>query len=220
MVVGANGPSLQLELSLLAGGFEIIAGIDEAGRGALAGPVVAAAVALPLRESGLARTLQGVQDSKVLTPSARQRAFSAIQSAALGLAVGSASNIEVDRLGLLPATRLAMNRALEKLEPQPLHLLLDYMLLPEDERPQTSQAKADAKSLSVAAASIIAKVTRDSLMVESDQQFPEYGFARHKGYGTSQHRQALAQLGPCALHRRSFAPVAAALSSHGVDEAI
>lgn len=213
MNASARRPDLQLELALLAAGVERIAGIDEAGRGALAGPVVAAAVILPLERPGLATELCEVNDSKQLTAAARERVYNSIVGCSLAFAVGSADNHEVDQLGLLPATRLAMSRALTELVPQPEHLLLDYMLLSEHELPQTSQAKADTKSLTVAAASILAKVTRDRWMMARDRDYPGYGFGQHKGYGTAQHRNALKRLGPSPLHRQSYAPVAAAATS-------
>lgn len=217
MAAEAGRPTFKLEHALSAGGFRLIAGLDEAGRGALAGPVVAAAVIFPTDRPDLAETLRAVHDSKQLSASRRQHAFQLIQHEAISWSTGSASNTEVDQLGLLPATRLAMHRALAALEPQPEHLLLDYILLSEDERPQTSQAKADAKSLSVAAASIMAKVSRDQHMIECDDHYPEYGFCRHKGYGTSEHRQALQRLGPTPLHRQSYQPVAR-VSSHKKDK--
>jgi ribonuclease HII len=205
-------PNLDLEFALYAGGVRFIAGIDEAGRGALAGPVVAAAVILPLNQPNLTQSLTSVHDSKQLSPTERQQALENVHQVALGYAVGSANNREIDELGLMRATRLSMRRALAKLPFQPDHLLLDYILLPEDERPQTSMARADSKSLSVAAASIIAKVTRDQQMIEWEMEYPGYGFSQHKGYGTSKHRQALEHLGPTPLHRLSYAPVAAVLA--------
>ena len=205
-------PDLQLEMALFTGGIRHIAGIDEAGRGALAGPVVAAAVILPLELPDLANTLHEVHDSKQLSPKVRQRAYDSIHRTARAISVGSATSNEVDELGLLPATRLAMSRAVAILQPQPQHLLLDYMLLPEQETTQTSQAKADSKSLSVAAASVIAKVTRDRWMVECDKKYPGYDFSQHKGYGTVHHRQVLSQLGPSPVHRLSYAPVAASVA--------
>ncbi|MCJ7824208.1 MAG: ribonuclease HII [Anaerolineales bacterium] len=207
-----RAPDLVLELALHIDGIGIIAGIDEAGRGAWAGPVVAAAVVLPLDSSDLESDLEGVRDSKLL--SARQRSHLAgiIREIASSIGVGQATAEEVDMLGLVPATRAAMTRAVHKLDPAPDHLLIDYMLLPESELPQTALPKGDAFVLSIAAASIIAKVTRDKIMIELEERYPGYGFFRHKGYGTRVHREALASLGPSPVHRRSFKPIAALLS--------
>ena len=207
-----RAPDLVLELALHIDGIGIIAGIDEAGRGAWAGPVVAAAVVLPLDSSDLESDLEGVRDSKLL--SARQRSHLAgiILEIASSIGVGQATAEEVDMLGLVPATRAAMTRAVHKLDPAPDHLLIDYMLLPESELPQTALPRGDAIVLSIAAASIIAKVARDKIMIDLEQCYPGYGFPRHKGYGTCVHREALALLGPSPAHRRSFKPIAALLS--------
>ena len=214
MIADRPRPNLELERALVGGGYRFIAGIDEAGRGALAGPVVAAAVMFASDQQDAADVLQEVHDSKQLTAKARERAFELIKAHALCWATGSASSEEIDQVGLLPATRLSMTRALASLVPQPDHLLLDYMLLSEDERPQTSQVRADSKSLSVAAASIVAKVTRDQMMHDYEPQHPGYGLGRNKGYGTAEHRQALQRIGPSPIHRRSYQPVATALASH------
>lgn len=207
-----RAPDLMLELALHNGGTAIIAGIDEAGRGSWAGPVVAAAVVLPIDRSDLESELGGVRDSKLL--SARQRSYWAeiILQIASAIGVGQATAEEVDTLGLIPATRTAMTRAFHKLNPSPDHLLIDHILLPESELPQTALPRGDAIVLSIAAASIIAKVTRDNIMVEFEARYPGYGFPQHKGYGTSVHREALAALGPSAIHRRTFSPIAALLS--------
>jgi ribonuclease HII len=146
-----------------------------------------------------------------MTAHQRETNLSRILDSSSAAATGAASPQEVDRLGLIPATRLAMMRALNDIDPSPAHLVLDYMILPECELPQTSIAHGDAICLSVAAASVLAKVTRDHMMLELDRRYPGYGFARHKGYGTQAHRTALAALGPCDIHRRSYAPVAAIL---------
>jgi ribonuclease HII len=208
-----NRPNLRLERTLHAGGVPAIAGLDEAGRGALAGPVVAAAVILPVAHLDLAEQLSDVRDSKLMTARQRELNLTRILDVSSAAATGSASPAEIDTLGLIPATRLAMLRALSRLECAPAHLILDYMILPECELPQTSIAHGDAKCLSISAASVLAKVTRDRVMCELDGRFPAYGFARHKGYGTRAHRSALAAHGPCEIHRRSYAPVAASLQA-------
>jgi ribonuclease HII len=192
-------PDLDLELQLFDRGVVLVAGLDEAGRGALAGPVVAGAVVLPLERSHLQAALPEVRDSKLMTSRQRDLAFDRILDLALAAATGSASSAEIDAVGLIPATRLAMTRALAGLATPPSHLLLDYMLLPEVDVPQTSMPHCDARCLTVSCASVLGR------------QFPGYGFGRHKGYATVTHRSALAALGPCEAHRRSYAPVAALL---------
>lgn len=207
-----NAPSLTFELSLHRAGLGLVAGLDEAGRGALAGPVTAAAVILPLDDQGtVLGALEGVRDSKQMTPDQRERALKAICDLALGWAVGSASPGEIDTLGLVPATRRAMARALAELSLAPEYLLLDYLLLPGDDRPQTALVRGDRRSLTIAAASVVAKVTRDKEMVALEDRYPGYGLAQHKGYGTADHRAALERLGPTPVHRKSYAPVAASL---------
>ncbi|MFQ5614719.1 MAG: ribonuclease HII [Anaerolineae bacterium] len=208
----ASPPTLDVECALYAQGYRLIAGLDEAGRGAWAGPVVAGAVILPLHlvtAPDLMRRLQGVRDSKQMTPRSRDRFYEVIQEVALAVGVGIVAPACVDRRGLLPATRRAMQQALRRLSKiqAPQHLLLDALSLPSVPLPQLAFPKADARSLTVAAASIIAKVTRDRLMVQLDERFPGYHFARHKGYGTEAHRAALLELGPCSIHRFSYKPV-------------
>lgn len=203
-------PDLSRELELFSAGHRHVAGIDEAGRGALAGPIVAAAVILPLDRFDLAGALEGVRDSKLMTPASRDHWSLAIQDLALAVGVGEASALEVDDRGLLPATRLAMGRAVESLDPTPTQLLIDHIRLPDLELPQDAIIRGDQKVLSVAAASVIAKVWRDRLMRRLANRYIGYGFARHKGYGTEEHRRALARLGPCGAHRQSYAPVRAA----------
>jgi ribonuclease HII len=200
-------PGLDHEQALLALGHRLIAGLDEAGRGAWAGPVYAAAVILPLDRSDLLTTLEGVNDSKLLTPRRREALFERIQQQALSVGVGAASAAEIDQLGVAPATRLAMARAIEALSSAPHALLVDHIQLPELKLPQRSLPKADRQCLSVAAASIVAKVTRDRLMVQMEEEHPGYGFDRHKGYGTADHRSALERLGACPLHRMSWEPL-------------
>jgi ribonuclease HII len=201
-----QNPDLSLEIPLWQGGISRLAGVDEAGRGAWAGPVAAAAVILPADEQIL-QTLKGVRDSKQMTPLQRSRWAGQIRQMAVAWGVGMASNQEIDALGIVPATRLAMQRALQALKIPPQHLLIDALRLPEIEVPQTSLPHGDAVSLSIAAASVLAKTARDAVMVEFDHQFPGYSFARHKGYGTAAHSAALQRLGACPLHRFSFAPL-------------
>jgi ribonuclease HII len=203
-------PGLALEHRLLSRGYGLIAGIDEAGRGAWAGPVVAAAVILPLDRADLLTVLKGVNDSKKLTARQREQAGPQIEALAVAAGVGMTSAADIDRLGIVPATRLAMQRAVAKLAPPPQALLIDAVdltaLVP---LPQHALFYGDAISLSIAAASILAKLSRDHLMTALDAQYPDYGFARHKGYGTAVHQAALARLGASEIHRRSFAPVKA-----------
>ena len=204
-------PDFKRELELHSNDHQFVAGIDEAGRGALAGPVVAAAVILPLDRFDLARALSGVRDSKQLTPAARARWEMQIRELAMAVGIGESSADEVDKIGLLPATRTAMLRAVEALDPSPSFLLIDHILVPDIEIPQEAITRGDQSVLSIASASVLAKVWRDRMMAELDQRFAGYGFARHKGYGTAEHRQALARLGPCPEHRRSYSPVQQAL---------
>jgi ribonuclease HII len=197
-------PDLSFELILWQAGYLAVAGIDEAGRGALAGPVASAAVILPQKE-GLSGFLKGVRDSKQMSPHQREISREKIVQCAEGWGVGLASSEEIDQMGILPATRLATWRALENLPFPPDHLLLDYLFLPDVSVPQTALIKGDCRSLSIAAASILAKTSRDAMMRELELTYPGYGFATHKGYGTQTHRGALHRLGPCPIHRFSFA---------------
>jgi len=186
-----------------------IAGVDEAGRGPLAGPVVAAAVVLPesFIRGGLSADLEGLNDSKQLTARQRDRCFEALTHTPGVASAVSAVGIEViDAINILRATHQAMAEALAQLEPRPEHVLVDGLPVKSLAYPQTALVKGDARSYSIAAASIVAKVTRDRVMLEFDRRYPEYGFARHKGYGTPEHLAALARHGPCPIHRRSFAP--------------
>ena len=199
-------PDLSLENALWANGVAPIAGIDEAGRGAWAGPVTAAAVIFPpgyLPQN----LLRLVRDSKQLRPAMRKLLEPLIKELALAWAVGFASNDEIDVYGILPATRLAMTRALETLSLVPGHLLIDALFLPEIPIVQTALVKGDQRSLSIAAASILAKTARDGWMEELSLSEPVYAFERNKGYGTRVHQQALHRFGPCAVHRFSFAPI-------------
>jgi len=202
-------PDLRLEYRLAAQGFCRVAGLDEAGRGAWAGPVVAGAVTLPADRFDLARALDGVHDSKQLSPTRREALLPRILDAAQATGVGYATHDEIDRLGIVPATRLAMRRALDALGAPPDALLVDAFDVTEFGLPFTSLVRGDQQSLSIAAASILAKVVRDQFMSALDEQYPQYGFREHKGYGTAHHRAALRQFGPCAAHRLSFAPLRA-----------
>ena len=199
-------PTLKFEKHLWAGGLQYVAGLDEAGRGCWAGPVCAAAVILP-PENKILKKLHGVRDSKQMTTLQRIHWSVAIKSCALSFGIGFSSNFEIDRIGIIASTRLAMLRAMDLLTIQPHFLLLDYMLLPTLDIPQTSLVKGDVQSLSIAAASVLAKTERDRLMVEMDGKYPSYGFAQHKGYGTPQHQQNLKRIGASPIHRFSFAPV-------------
>ena len=199
-------PDLRLEQALAAEcGAGCVAGIDEAGRGALAGPVFAAAVALPWDDPLLIDALAGVRDSKLLSPAARERLFPLICARALAFGIGQASAGTIDRFGILPATRLAMTDAVRALSPAASALLIDGPIrLAAVALPQRAIIRGDQQSVSIAAASILAKVSRDRTMAALDEWFPGYGFAQHKGYGTAAHRRALAALGPCPEHRLTF----------------
>jgi len=197
-------PDLSFEIPIWEQGF-YAAGLDEAGRGAWAGPVIAAVVMLPKTSSILTR-LAGVRDSKELKPDARARLAKVIHEETT-CAVGMASCSEIDALGILPATRLAMTRALQVLVIIPDILLLDALFLPEELMPQISLIKGDQRCLSIAAASILAKTARDTWMIEAAVRYPGYDFERHNCYGTRRHREALAKLAPCAIHRLSFKPI-------------
>ncbi len=201
---------LEFERELLRSGCRQIAGVDEAGRGPLAGPVVAAAVILPEPwiEGGLPAELNGLNDSKQLAASERESFFRFLTGHdAVRFGIAQIDAGVIDEINILCATHRGMNQALAKLEPPPDHVLVDGNSVQSMRFPQTALVKGDARSFSIAAASILAKVTRDRLMLDYDRQFPDYGFGGHKGYGTPQHLAALAEHGPCAIHRRSFAPL-------------
>lgn len=200
---------LALELELWTSGWRAVAGVDEVGRGALAGPVVAAAVILPPNRAALAPLLGRVDDSKRLTPRQREMLFGEVITLALAACVGRCEAADIDRWGIAAATRRAMSLALAGLSCPPDYVLVDFLTLQDLKCPQRGIPHGDALSLSIAAASIIAKVTRDRWMCEQDRVYPGYGFGQHKGYGTAFHRESLERLGPCALHRMSFAPLAA-----------
>lgn len=207
-----RAPSLKYEKDLWSKGLAHVAGVDEVGRGAWAGPVFAAAVILP-NDRAVRASLRGVNDSKKLTALQRDALRERIQAAALAWAVGCASNGEIDALGIAPATRLAMMRAVTALQVAPAALLIDAVTLPDLPVPQRVFNYADSISLSVAAASILAKTERDAAMCRLSETLPGYGFAAHKGYGTHVHAQALAERGPCWAHRRSFAPIRQTLAA-------
>jgi ribonuclease HII len=199
-------PDLQFEQSLWQSGVAIVAGIDEAGRGALAGPVAAGVVVLP-NLPDLPKALEGVRDSKQMNAKDRRHWASRIEEVSSACQVGFAEPGEVDELGIVPATRLAAMRAMARLPQQPGHLLIDAISIPGAGIPETSLIKGDCRSLSIAAASILAKVRRDEYMLQADEQYPRYKFAAHKGYGTAWHLAAIEKFGPCPIHRMSFAPL-------------
>lgn len=187
-------------------GFVRVAGIDEAGRGPLAGPIVAAAVVL-------AYPVEGLNDSKQLTPGQREALFDALASGRHDIGVAKVEAVEIDRIGIQAANYRAMAQAVAQLKRPPDFLLVDGFNLPGVTQAQQRLVKGDSRSLSIAAASIVAKVTRDRIMEILDREYPAYGFGRHKGYATQEHLEALAGYGPCPVHRRSFAPIAHAMDS-------
>ena len=205
----ADVPTLKYELDICEEiGSRFIAGIDEAGRGAIAGPVVAAAVILPITNSSRIKLLHEVKDSKQLSAVKRQRLYSLITKQAVAYGIGWASAEIIDRIGILPATKQAMRSAVSQLDPAATYLLIDGRIrLRTLSTPQQAIIRGDNASLSIAAASILAKVSRDQHMVQQHSHYPHYGFAQHKGYGTRQHLAALADYGPCSIHRHSFAPI-------------
>ncbi|HJX39726.1 MAG TPA: ribonuclease HII [Anaerolineae bacterium] len=219
-----GGPSLDRELALRGLGYRAVAGIDEVGRGAWAGPVVACATILPLESDRLSEDLIGIRDSKHLTPRRRLEFCQRIREVALAVGVGLVSSAGVDELGIAVATRLAMSRALNRLPVPPEYLLIDGFPLSEHGLPQEAIVRGDMQCASIAAASVVAKVVRDSMMVALDGVYPGYGFAQHKGYGTADHREALGRKRLSPVHRHSFSPmslladqIAAASQQAGVD---
>jgi ribonuclease HII len=194
---------LSFERSARASGFTCIAGLDESGRGPLAGPVVAAAVVLP---DGL--LIPGLTDSKQVTAQERDRLFDVILEQSVCYGIGIVDERTIDEVNILQATVIAMERALESLLPRPDYLLIDALTLPRVSIPQNPLIKGDYRSHSISAASILAKVSRDRLMLELHEKFPQYNFQKHKGYGTREHLSLLRRHGPCEAHRRSFHPVA------------
>ena len=199
---------LAYERKLWRQGFLLVAGVDEAGRGPLAGPVLAGACVLPSTFD-----LPGLNDSKQIPPQQREQLYARIVEQALAWAVGSADVTEIDELNILEATKLAMQRALAGLQVRPHHVLTDAVKLPALDIPQTPLINGDSLSASIAAASILAKVSRDRLMHVYASTYPGYGFEQHKGYPTPEHMAALKRLGPCPLHRLSFAPVRTAVAA-------
>jgi ribonuclease HII len=202
----------EFERALWDHGTTRVAGVDEAGRGPLAGPVVAAAAVLPAKwdKTGLPHELEGLNDSKQLTLVQREAFFAFLTTCGeIEYAVAQIDSVRIDEINILQATHQAMNAALTELKPQPQHALVDGRPVKTMSVPQTAIIKGDARSYSIAAASVLAKVTRDRLMLEFDRQWPVYGFAGHKGYGTAQHLAAIAAHGPCPIHRKSFAPLKA-----------
>ena len=186
------------------------------GRGALVGPVVAAAVIMPAE---LKKRWRGrVRDSKQLTPAQREGLFVYIKEAAVATGIGASPNDEIDAVGIAAATRLAMVAAIRQLDPAPDFILIDYFTVPDITLPQKGVVDGDSLCFSIACASIIAKVTRDHLLVELDRQYPGYGFAEHKGYGTRGHLECLRRRGPCPLHRRSFRPVWETMEEGRIEE--
>jgi ribonuclease HII len=201
---------LAFERAFWEQGLNHVAGVDEAGCGPLAGPVVAAAVVFPRswHETGLHSKLRGLNDSKQLTVEQREKYFALLTSyPEIRYGVARVDSEMIDQINILQAAHRAMNLALAQLQPPAEHVLVDGRAVKSLPHPSTPLVKGDARSYSVAAASVIAKVTRDRIMAEYDREYPAYGFAEHKGYGTPQHLAALAAHGPCAIHRRSFAPM-------------
>jgi ribonuclease HII len=199
-------PTLDEEMRLWTAGYRFIAGIDEAGCGALAGPVVAAAVIVPA-DAAYTGIWARVRDSKLLSPEQREELAEIIRQQAVAWAVGRATAAEIDQLGIAPATRLAMSRAVDGLAPRPTYLLLDWVRLAQVNIRQESLTKGDRRVVSIAAASILAKTDRDALLTALHDQHPCYAFHQHKGYATADHLAALEAHGPCAEHRHSFAPL-------------
>lgn len=200
----------EFERALWSQSVRRVAGVDEVGRGPLAGPVVAAAAVLPAAwaKSRLPRELEGLNDSKQLTASQRENFFAFLTTCGeVEFGIAGVDSEQIDAIKILQATHRAMNEALAQLRPPPEHVLVDGRPVNSMILPHTAIVKGDSRSYSIAAASVLAKVTRDRMMLEFDEQFPGYGFAEHKGYGTPQHLAAIAQRGPCPIHRRSFAPL-------------
>jgi ribonuclease HII len=198
-------PSFAEEKRFAAEGYRLIAGVDEVGRGALAGPVVAAAVILPYHVD--TPWPKPVKDSKQLNPINRELLSHHIRKIAISIGIGITPNTSIDRDGIIKATRLAMKLAIDQLSPKPQSLLIDYMSLPDISLPQKGVKNGDSLCISIACASIIAKVSRDHLMIELDRVYPGYKLARHKGYGTKEHLLCLHRLGPSPIHRQSFKTV-------------
>ncbi len=201
-------PTVEYEQALQRQGYRVVAGIDEAGRGCWAGPVVAAAVVLRPDALAHAPLLNGIDDSKALTLAQREAGYAQVLALAEGIGVGVVPAYLIDAFGILPATRLAMTVALLALPCRAEALLIDALTLDDIVLHQQALIKGDARCVSIAAASLVAKVTRDRLMHTADQAYPGYGFAAHKGYGTAVHQRCLRERGPCHIHRLTFRPVA------------
>jgi ribonuclease HII len=198
--------SLSEEKAVRSAGYKYVAGIDEVGRGPLAGPVLAAAVIMPekIKREDWA---QRVRDSKLLTAKSRADLYDFILEKAIGFGIGIVDSVVIDKINIYQATKLAMKQAVENCAPYPDYLLIDYVKLPEVKIPQKGVKEGDSVCFSIACSSIIAKVTRDRMMMDFDTKYPGYGFASHKGYGTAEHLDCLKRLGPCPIHRHSFQPV-------------
>lgn len=210
-------PDLSLELGLQQQGYRLVAGVDEVGRGPLAGPVVSAAVILPPGLTGDEPWLSLLDDSKALSKTRRELAAEAVRRHALAVGIGQCSHEEIDEIGIGQASIQAMMRAVADLPFQPGHLLLDYVPIRQCPLPFQVIVRGDSLSYSIAAASNVAKITRDSWMQDADAMFPGYSFAQNKGYPTAHHRSQLLELGPCSIHRRSFAPVQKAVQLRSGD---
>jgi len=199
---------LKTEQQYFESGYNLIGGVDEAGRGPLAGPVVAACVVIDKNFKIDSADLAMVADSKKLTPKKREKLFSIIREKVLAVEIGVVDNLTIDKINILQASFLAMRRAIKKLKVEPDYILVDgNFKIPKLEKPQTAIIGGDAKVFCIAAASIIAKVSRDWMMTEIDKQYPQYEFIKHKGYGTKAHFAKIAEYGPCPLHRFSFSPI-------------
>ena len=210
-------PDLSLETEFRASGHRLIAGVDEAGRGPLAGPVAAAAVILPPDLSGSEPWLALIDDSKRLAERRRAEASEVIRANALAWSVKQVASREIDRIGIGRAVLKAMLAAVSELRPAADALLLDWVPIRQCPLPHQTVVKGDAKSLSIAAASILAKVARDETMTRADRRYPGYGFAQHKGYATARHLRCLSELGPTPIHRYSFSPLRQALLLRDAD---
>lgn len=207
MLYNLNMLNLDKEKTLFKQGYKIIAGIDEAGRGPLAGPVVAACVIIDETFDVSKARLEEVKDSKLLSQKQREELFSIIKKQVLGIGIGVCSHKTIDKINILQASLLACKKTLKQLETQPNYLLIDGKFkIPDISTPQEAIISGDSQIFSIAAASIIAKVTRDYLMTQAHLKFPNYGFDRHKGYGTKAHLECLKLYGNCPIHRLSFAP--------------
>jgi ribonuclease HII len=213
----ASGPSLDRELALRRQGYHVVAGLDEVGRGAWAGPVVACAAVLPLGLPTLEEDLVGIRDSKRLTPARRSQFHERISKLAVSLGLGVVSSSRLDELGVVAATKLAMKRALDGLAVSPDYLLVDGFPLAYRGLPHVGLPGGDDLCMSISAASIVAKVERDRMMVILDGVYPGFDFGQHKGYGTPRHREALERLGPCPVHRLSYAPMKYTFEGQGVN---